>query len=292
VKKKHYLLIIAGLVILNILTFSVILLKPDWLQSNQEKVASIGNDSISRQEWLNEMEARYGESILKDLIDQKVIEQMAKKYNISVKDKDIDREVTLLKTTTYTQGQNQNEEKLRQQIKYSLLLEEILTKDAVVSNKEMKKYYNQNKSLFVVPTSYHLSQIIVHTKKEAEQTIKELAQGSSFSVLAMERSIDEFSANQGGDIGYVNEEDERISNDIMEKIKDLKPGKWTQQYKTDEGYAVYLLHERIPEKKYSYKEVKNQIRRQLALEQMDMSVSADIFWKEAKVEWFYGNKKD
>jgi foldase protein PrsA len=143
-----------------------------------------------------------------------------------------------------------------------------------------------------VPTSYHLSQIIVHTKKEAEQTIKELAQGSSFSVLAMERSIDEFSANLGGDIGYVNEEDERISNDIMEKIKDLKPGKWTQQYKTDEGYAVYLLHERIPEKKYSYKEVKNQIRRQLALEQMDMSVSADIFWKEAKVEWFYGNKKD
>ncbi|MGJ7923190.1 peptidyl-prolyl cis-trans isomerase [Neobacillus sp. LXY-4] len=288
-KKKHLVLIIVGLIILYVVTVSVLLLKP---QNNGESVATIGDDSISRQEWLNEMEAIYGESTLKDLIDQKVIEQMAKKYDIKVNDKEIDRELRMLKTSAYSQGQYQNEEKLKQQIKFSLLLEELLTKDAVISNKEIEKYYQQNKGLFTIPTSYHLSQIIVDTKKEAEQTIDELKQGSSFSVLAMERSIDEFSANQGGDIGFVNEEEESVSPEVLMQIKQLKKDGWTKPIKVADGYAIFLLHERVPEKKYSYKDVKNQIRRQLALEQMDIPVTADIFWNEADVEWFYGNKKD
>ena len=215
---------------------------------------------------------------------------MALKNNITLTEKEIERELTLLKTTSYLP--NLNDDQLRQQIKYSLLLEEIFTKDAAVSEKEMKKYYNSNKSQFAIPTSYHISQIIVPTKKEADQTIKELKLGSSFSVLAMERSIDEFSANQGGNIGYVSEEDERISINVLEELKGLNEGKWTQPFKTEEGYCIFLLHEKVPEKKYSYKEVKNQIRRQLALEQMDMPVTADIFWDEVNVEWFYGNKTD
>lgn len=283
------MLIIVGLIILYVVTVTVLLLKP---QNNGESVATIGDDSISRQEWLNEMEAIYGESTLKDLIDQKVIEQMAKKYDIKVNDKEIDRELRVLKTSAYSQGQYQNEEKLKQQIKFSLLLEELLTKDAVISNKEIEKYYQQNKGLFTIPTSYHLSQIIVDTKKDADQTIDELKQGSSFSVLAMERSIDEFSANQGGDIGFVNEEEESVSPEVLTQIKQLKPDGWTKPIKVADSYAIFLLHERVPEKKYSYKDVKNQIRRQLALEQMDMPVTADIFWNEADVEWFYGNKKD
>ena len=67
----------------------------------------------------------------------------------------------------------------------------------------MKAYYEKNKELFNIPTAYHLSHIIVKTSEEAEKAIKELSQGSSFSALAMERSIEEFSANEGGDIGYI-----------------------------------------------------------------------------------------
>lgn len=281
-KKKHLLFIVAALIILNIVTATVLFIK-----TKDEFVATIGDEKISRQEWLNEMEDRFGESALKDLVDQKVILQMANKYNISISEKEIDHELTLIKTSSYLEDQNETEEKLREQIKHSLLLEELLTKDVAVSSGEMKKYYQDNKELFVIPTSYELSQIIVNTKKEAEQTSKELKQGSSFEALAMERSIDEFSRNQGGKIGYVKEEEEGISPDNFSKIKQLKPGTWTKPLKTDEGYVIYLLHERVPEKKYSYKEVKNQIRRQIALDQMDVPVSADLFWEEARVDWFY-----
>lgn len=288
-KKQHFLIIIACLIALNIASIAFFLYRSN---DSSESVASIGEEDITRQEWLNEMEARYGESVLKDLVDQKVIQQISKKYKITVSDKEVERELLFVKTSSYMENQQDNEEKLKEQIKLNLLLEEILTKDVAISNKELKEYYEVNQKQFFIPNAYHLSQIIVKTKKEAMQTIQELEQDSSFDVLAMEKSIDEFSANQGGDIGFVSEEEERVSSEILLKVKKLSPGKWTEPIKTEEGYAIFLLKEMINEKKYEYKEVKNQIRRQLALEQMGMRLNADVFWNEAKVEWFYGNKEN
>ncbi|WP_147535895.1 peptidyl-prolyl cis-trans isomerase [Bacillus marasmi] len=288
-KKQHFLIIIACLVVFNIATIAYFLYRST---DSGESVASIGKEDITRQEWLNEMEARYGESVLKDLVDQKVIKQIAQKYNITVSDKEVERELLFVRTTSYMENQQKNKEKLKEQIKLNLLLEEILTKDVAIPNKDLMNYYEGNKKQFSIPNAYHLSQIIVKTKKEALRTIQELEQDSSFEVLAMEKSIDDFSANQGGDIGFVSENEERVSPDILVKIKKLSPGKWTEPIKTEEGYAIFLLKEKISERNYDFKEVKNQIRRQLALEQMGMRLNADVFWDEAKVEWFYGNKEN
>ena len=285
--KKKLWLIIAGLVFINVITVMIFLIKPI---GNSEIVATIDNQEISRQEWLDELEAHHGQSILREMIDQKVIEQMAKKHQISVSKQEIDRELTFLKMTSFLSEQDRDEEGLKKQLKNSLLLEEILIMDAVVSEKKVKQYYQQNKSLFDIPTTYHLSQIIVKTKAEAQQTVKELKQGSSFSVLAMERSIDEFSANQGGDIGYISKEDEKVPNNILIEVDKLKAGNWSQPQKTRDGYTIYFLHEKIPAKRYSFRDMKNQIRRQIAIEEMDAPVTVNAFWKEAKVTWFYENK--
>jgi foldase protein PrsA len=293
VDKKKLWLIIASLVTMNVITLMILLIKPQWLPTgigNREIVATIDHEKITRQEWLDEMEARHGKSILRDMIDEKVIEQVAKKHKIKVSKQEIDRELALLKTTTFLTEQDQDEEALKKQIKTSLLLEEILTKDAVVSEKKLERYYEQNKSLFNLPASYHLSQIVVKKKAEAQQTLKELKQGSSFSVLAMERSVDEFSANQGGDIGYVSKEDEKIPSHILSVVEELKEGEWTEPLKTGDGYTIYYLHEQLPAKEYSFKDVKKQIRRQIAMEELDAPVTINAFWEEAKVEWFYDTK--
>jgi len=160
-----------------------------------------------------------------------------------------------------------------------------------VSDKELKSYYDKNKNLFNVPTAYHLSHIIVKTKKEAEKAVKELANGSSFSTLAMERSIEEFSANEGGDIGYISEEDERYPKQYIETAKKLKKFAYSKPLKVKEGYALLRLEGKTSGKNYSYDDVKEPIRRQIALEQMKSPASAATFWDEAKVEWFYGNNK-
>lgn len=291
-EKKQLWYVIAGLAILNVITLVLLLVKPAFLEGNKESVAEIGKETISRQEWLTELEERYGEETLRDLIDQEVVKQMADDYDIKVSDKAVDRELTIYKAMYSSSGNEpKTEDKWKQQIKYSLLLEELLTKDVKVSEEDMKAYYEQNNSLFDIPASYHLSQIVVETKKEADAAVKELKEGSSFAAMAMERSIDEFSANQGGDIGFINEEDELVAPQVVEVAKSLKPEEWTGPVKVENGYAIIYLHEKLEGKKYAFEEVKNQIRRQIALEQMDIPVSARAFWNDAEVSWFYGDSE-
>lgn len=287
-EKRQLFMIIAGLVLLNLITLSFLLFKGD---GSGEAVAKVGGDKITRQEWMSEMETKYGKSTLSELIDQKVIEEAGKKYGVKISDKAVDLELKMVKTMyggNFTD--EMSEDKWRRQIRNNLILEELLTADVSVSEEEMKSYYEQNSSQFQVPDTYHISQIIVKTKEEAEQTLTELDEGSSFSVLAMERSIDEFTASLGGNAGYVSDDDEHIPAEVLEQVKTLKPGKWTKPIKTENGYAVVMLHEHLKGENYSFKEVKSMIRRQIALEQMDVPVSAKPFWKEAKAEWFYGEQ--
>ncbi|MBU8881394.1 peptidyl-prolyl cis-trans isomerase [Bacillus sp. FJAT-29790] len=287
-KRERLKLVIAGLIVLNCLTVAFFLAKGS--SGNSEAVATVGKEKITRQDWLNEMESRYGKEILTELIDQKVIETAGEKNGVKISNKAVERELKMIKTMYGASGgyQSSDEGKWLQQIRNSLMLEELLTRDVHVSEKEMKSYYQQNSEQFHLKDAYHVSQIFVKTKEEAEQTLKELEQGSNFAVLAMERSIDGFTANQGGDAGYVSEDSEHYSQEIIKNIKRLKPGKWSNAIKFADGYAIVMVHEHVEGKKYSYKEVKDQIRRQIALEQMDTPVSAKPLWNETDVKWFYG----
>ncbi|MEH7159182.1 peptidyl-prolyl cis-trans isomerase [Neobacillus drentensis] len=293
--RKQLWLVIAGLVLVNCLTIVFFLTKTELAGStllNEEPVATIGKKSILRQEWLNELEARYGKDVLKEMVNQKVVEEMAAKYKIKVSSQDVERELRMLQATTnsFTKQNNKNEKRWKEQIRTNLLLEELLTKDVKVSTGELESYYEKNKDLFNVPSAYHVSQIVVASLDEADKTLQELAQGSDFSTLAMERSIDEFSANEGGDIGYISEGDERYPSQYIEIVKELKKDEYSQPVQVEEGYAILKLEMKITGRTYTFADVKEQIRRQIAIEQMKSTASASIFWEEAGVEWYYGNK--
>jgi foldase protein PrsA len=295
--RKQLWMVIAGLILVNCLTIAFFLSEADMAGGpviNEEAVATIGKRSITRQEWLNELEARYGKDVLKEMIDQKVIEEMAAKYKIKVSNQEVEREFRLLQTTfnSFNQKSNTNEKKWKEQIKSSLLLEELLTKDVEVSHEELTSYYEKNKDLFNVPDAFHLSHIIVKTSDEAEQASQELAQGSNFSTLAMERSIEEFSANEGGDIGYISEGDERYPREYIELAKELELKAYSTPLKVEQGYAIIKLEGKISGQNYSFEDVKGQIRRQIALEQMESPATASTFWEDARVEWFYVNNHE
>src|SRR5262245_53661179 len=144
-------MVIAALIMLNCLTAAFFLSKVNEANGalvNDEAVATIGKKTISRQDWLNELEARYGKDVLKEMVDQKVIEEIAAKYDIEISDQDVEREYRMLQTTynTFSPKKQANEKKWKGQIRNTLLLEELLTRDAEVSNKELKSYYEKNKN--------------------------------------------------------------------------------------------------------------------------------------------------
>jgi foldase protein PrsA len=295
---KHKLrAIIAGLALLNLLTIIIFVIKPLIISKTvigEETAAKVGSKDISRDAWMNELEKRYGEDVLEEMVDKEVVKQAAEKYKVKISDEELDRELKMMKTMYGTAGQNLNKsnDQLRQEIQSSLLLEKLLTKDVSVSETAMRSHYDNNKDIYRIPTAFHISHITTSTKKQADQVIRELEKGVSFDVLAMEKSLDEFTANQGGDMGYISQDNEQVSKEYITAAEKLKVKKWSDAIQTEDGWAVLYLHERIKGKQYEYDEVKDKIHRQIALEQIQAPVSGKIFWDEFDVEWFYGLKEE
>jgi len=287
--------IIFGLVIINCLTIGYFVSgKTEAIpvvenEVTDETIAKIGDTSITREQWMAELESRYGKDTLRELINLQVVEELAEKYNITVSEEVIDRELAVYKSMYKSLDEEQfaSEENWEKQIRYSILLEELLTRDVSVSDKDIQSFYEDNKDLYDIDESYHLSHIVVKTEEEAKVIIKELEGGSSFEALALEASIDEFTANSGGDLGFISTNDTYVPKSYLEIVPKLKEGDWSEPVEVDTGYAILLLHEKMEGQTFSFDDVKEQIRRQIALEQMEGKVSVDPLWDEIGVTWFY-----
>ncbi|MCY8725083.1 peptidyl-prolyl cis-trans isomerase [Bacillus inaquosorum] len=258
-----------------------------------ESIATIGGKSVTREEWLKEMEDQYGKSTLEDMINVRVVEQLAKKNEIKVSKSEIDREFLLIKAVnnSFYEDEHTTEKEWKDQIRYNILLEELLTRDIDISNSEMKSFYNKNKELYQFDDSYRIRHIVVKDEEEAREVLKELEGGSSFEAVAAERSTDRYTSPYGGDLGFVTEASDNIPSAYIEEAKTLNEDEWSEEpIKVSNGYAVIQLKEKLKARTFSYAEVKDQIRRQIAMDQLGDKATVKTLWKEADVSWFYGEK--
>lgn len=248
---------------------------------------------MTREEWLKEMEDQYGKSTLEDMINVRVVEQLAKKNDLKVSKSEIDREFLLIKAVnnSFYEDEHTTEKEWKDQIRYNILLEELLTRDIDISNSETKSFYNKNKELYQFDDSYRIRHIVVKDEEEAREVLKELEGGSSFEAVAAERSTDRYTSPYGGDLGFVTEASDNIPSAYIEEAKTLNGDEWSEEpIKVSNGYAVIQLKEKLKARTFSYAEVKDQIRRQIAMDQLGDKATVKTLWKEADVSWFYGEK--
>lgn len=91
-----------------------------------------------------------------------------------------------------------------EKVKANLLKQYALSKfisSVSVNEVEMKKFYNENKQLFVEPESVKASHILVKDEETANKVIAELTDGKSFEDAAKEYSTCP-SKDKGGDLGF------------------------------------------------------------------------------------------
>ncbi|MEW5066259.1 peptidyl-prolyl cis-trans isomerase [Bacillus subtilis] len=261
--------------------------------SSGESIATIGGKSVTREEWLKEMEDQYGKSTLEDMINVRVVEQLAKKNKLKISKSEVDREFLLIKAVnnSFYEDEHTTEKEWKDQIRYNILLEDLLTRDIDISNKELESFYNKNKELYQFDDSYRIRHIVVKDEEEAREVLKELKGGSSFEAVAAERSTDRYTSPYGGDLGFVTEASDNIPSAYIEEAKTLKEDEWSQEpIKVRNGYAIIQLKEKLKARTFSFDEVKDQIRRQIAMDQLGDKATVKTLWKEADVSWFYGEK--
>lgn len=174
--------------------------------------------------------------VLQGLIQDEVLYQKAEKEGVVPNDEEVLAEYNKLKTNSGKsadqflkdlQAANETEESLREKVKKQLavkkLEDKITGKIEPPKDSEIEAFYNGNKEAFVKKKGVKLAAIVVDpanngegdtTTTEADavrvgnEIIAQLRQGGDFAQIAREKSEDQ-SRLQGGDLGYVSEEQMR-----------------------------------------------------------------------------------
>ena len=289
-KTKPTLILLAILFLGNVFWLMLLLL-PNKEEGGNEQVAAVNETIISRQQWMATIEERYGKETLRSLVNEAVMEEAAKKYGIKVTNKEIDFEIALLRSAqdaNDTSVESLSDDELRAKVRSQLIFEKVLSKDLVIENDEVKKYYESNKSLYNIPTTYRTKLIVVETLKEAKAVKEEVNAGSDFSVLAREKSLHPASASLGGSIGFISVGQQNIDSAIPDVVAKIKVNELSNPFVMEDGkYGIVLVEEVLEGKSFTFDEVKGHIKRSLAMQQLPSSLSPETFWGEFKAEWIY-----
>ncbi|WP_019415327.1 peptidyl-prolyl cis-trans isomerase [Paenisporosarcina sp. TG20] len=290
-KTKPILILLALLLLGNLLWFIAWVI-PNGPTGSGEEVASVEGVSITREDWMVAMEEQYGKATLLELVNAKVMDTAAQEYDIEVTDKEIDLELALIRSAqdgAITNVQSLNQEITRQKLRSQLILDKVLTKDVVIEDEKVQTFYNENQSLYNVPTTFRASLIVLQSESDAQDAVKELDNGSSFDVLARELSVDISSGSLGGDIGFISEGQENIDPAVVTAASKLEVNQWSDAVSLANGrYGVVFVQDIAKAQTFSYENIKDHIKRELALEQLPQSVSPEAFWREFNTKWFYG----
>jgi len=198
-------------------------------------------------------------NVLRQLIDDEIIQQRAAKLNLAASDEDVNARLTDMKAP-YTQEEwdkqlkqrNLTIDDLKRDIRRSLTKTKLLNREIEskinITDAEITSYYNSNKSEFnLIEPRYHLAQIVVsgsppqqggnlptHRPPNEAEALKEiqtihnrLESGEDFGALATQFSENPNSNQNGGDMGFWTETQLRADADVYNAVNKLKPGQIT-----------------------------------------------------------------
>ncbi len=213
------------------------------------------------------------QNVIQGMITLTLLKDYAKQNNIAVTDAQVNDTLNQLQarfgkdkfqTIVDQSGMNMNE--IKNQLKEQLIAKDVysnLEKTVKVTDAEEKSFYDQHKAQFNVPEQVDARHILVKTKAEAEQIEKELKAGKSFTMLAMEKSIDKGSAVKGGDLGFFSA-NEMVPAFSAAAFALKKPGQISPIVHTQFGYHVIQLVAKHPAQVRTFKDVKPELDAMLA----------------------------
>ena len=219
------------------------------------------------------------------LVQREEYANEADDLGIKVSDEEITKKVDEVKKQYFKNDQKQFEaglkqqgytvEALREDLVSQLVSQKIyesLTKSVKVSDADLQKYYDENKTQYSVAESRAVRHILVKTKAEADAIHSQLESGADFAKLAKENSLDPGSKDQGGKLTVSRGQ---TVAPFDKAAFALATNQLSDPVKTEFGY--HLIQPLAAVKAGSvtpFAEVKAQIRTQLAEERKNKAVSA------------------
>jgi parvulin-like peptidyl-prolyl isomerase len=213
------------------------------------------------------------QNVIQGLVTLTLLGDYAKQKGITASDKEVNDTLGQLETRfgkdkfkTIVEESGMSMDDIKKQLKEQIIAKDIysdLEKNGKVSDAEEKSFYDQHKAQFNVPEEVNARHILVKTKPEAEQIEKELKAGKSFTMLAMEKSIDKASGAKGGELGFFTQ-DQMVPPFSKAAFALKKPGQISPIVQTQYGFHIIQLIARKPAQVKTFEEVKPQLQQMLA----------------------------
>ncbi len=238
----------------------------------QDVVAEVNGQKISRHELSELLIESFGEQALDVLIRRTVIHQQANKLGITVGleevserlNKLLDGELDALVKARGMKDQAELAEELSQMgidlptlkermaarirkgVETELLAEKIVERTVTVTEEELHQAYEEEYG-----EKIEACHIVVNTRQEAEDIVKKLKAGADFETLARNESIDRLSASVGGRIRPFGPKEGVFGPATAH----LKKGEVSDIVKTDDGYHILKVINRKPKGTEKFKDV-------------------------------------
>ena len=231
--------------------------------------------------------AMFKNRILENLIDTELLYQQSQKKGVTVDDQAINEQIKKIKKrffdeTAYKKAIAKmylSEKEFRNEIRRSLAIEQLLDtsvrRKITVTEKEGKKYYNENMNLFKEPEKVKVSQIWIklppnveaskknQARKKIETVQKKIRQGEDFGMLAKTYSEGP-SAKREGKLGYFSKG--HMPKPFEDAAFSLNVGEVSGIVETKFGYHLIKVTAKKPARTIPYKEVRPMIEQRLKKE--------------------------
>lgn len=164
--------------------------------------------------------------------------------------------------------------------KQAQLYGSILSREHPITEEQVRNRYDSLLSSYD-PHEIKFRHILVKTLEEAREIIQSLKVGSDFGSLAKERSLDQSTSQNGGQIPFTNIRNVLVPG-LAEAILALQPGDLLPvPFKSKLGYHVVLLEEKREVPFPSYEEVKPKVLSEL--ERLQTTEFLNDLQKDAKI---------
>lgn len=155
-------------------------------------------------------------------------------------------------------------EAARKRILGDMLVETVV--DDAISEDAIRALYEEQRRLARGSEEIRARLILVRTREEGEAVLTLLANGASFEALAMERSIDESTRFNGGDLDY-------FTTDVMppayaNALRNAPAGATVGPFQTEGGWAVLRVEDRRQERPLTIEQARPQILRFLTYDEV------------------------
>lgn len=283
----------------------------------------IANFAKQQQARYNKAQNDITQNTLNAMVREQLVKDAVKASSIEISDKQIDKKLTevaanqnitveeLLKQALEQEiDQAQIKDQLRSAMIFGKIVEaEYGTDKLTASDEEAKKYYDDNDDKFFQPLRIKASHILFGTgqrddqgnpvafdqsadkefQAKAAEVLKQIKDGGSFEELAKANSAC-VTKDKGGDLGYFGK-DADIDVDFFKAASALESGQISDVVKTQFGYHIIKVDERIDEKTLSFDEAKDAIANWLSSQKRKQLTEGYIntLASKAEITWAQNN---